>query len=211
MDIAGNLITISPYWALVLIGFLFILVFSALVLFRREGLSPQFVLESLIVIMTLVGGSWLLGYQLGPFPFLILLYAITMRSRLAIDLANMLLQRKRQDLALGMYGLALRWWPDTASRFRVLTNKGAAELYVGQVDQAIATLRGALETDPLPPFSQRYQAACRHTLGRALELQGDMDGALAEFTRASHVMPRSVYGQAARAALQRHKHALDHE
>ncbi len=211
MDVTGNLITISPYWALVLIGFLFILVFSALALFRREGLSPQFVLESLIVIMTLVGGSWLLGYQLGPIPFLILLYAITMRSRLAIDLANMLLYRKRPDLALRIYSLALRWWPDPASRFRVLTNRGAAELYLDQADQAIVTLRGALEADPLPPFSQRYEAACLYTLGRALELQGDMDGALAEFTRASQVLPRSDYGQAARDALQKHEHALDHE
>ena len=125
---------------LLLITCLFVLVFGGLGLVRREGLSLQFALEALGLTILLVGGSWLFSIPLNPFLFLALLYLITMRSRLMVDVANFLVKRRQRDLAFKLYRLSLAWWPDTASRLIVLTNMGAAELHGGQFDAAIRTL-----------------------------------------------------------------------
>jgi tetratricopeptide (TPR) repeat protein len=199
------MLSLDPYLLLILIGCLYILVFGGLGFIRREGLSIQFALESVGLTVLLVGGSWLLGTPLNPFVFLILLYVVTMRSRLVVDVANLLARRGQYDLAFRLYRLGLAWWPDAASRLIILTNRGAAELYSGQVEAAIRTLEGVLATDERPRLGLKYEAACRYNLGYAYERSGNDAKAVVQYNEAIDVLPGSLYAKAAQAALKRRK------
>lgn len=190
---------------LLLISCLFVLVFGGLGWTRREGLSLQFALEALGLTILLVGGSWLLGIPLNPFLFLALLYLITMRSRLMVDLANFLAKRRQRDVAFRLYRLSLAWWPDTASRLIVLTNMGAAELHGGQFDAAIQTLEAALAMETRARLGLKYEAACHYNLGYAYEKRGEDAKAVSQYNEAIDVFPGSVYARAAQAALERRK------
>jgi tetratricopeptide (TPR) repeat protein len=196
---------VDPVLLLLLIGSLYIVVFGGLSLVRREGLSIQFALEALALTALMVGGSWLLQIQLSPFLFLIVLYLVTMRSRLAVDVANLLVRRGNYDLAFRLYNLALAWWPDPASRLIVLTNRGAAELKSGQVETAIGTLESVLDMESRSRLGLKYEAACRYNLAYAYEQSGQDAKAVAQYNEAVDVLPGSLYSQAAQAALARRK------
>jgi tetratricopeptide (TPR) repeat protein len=198
-------LNLDPYLLLVLIASLFALLFGGLGYVRREGLSIQFALEVAGLTALLVGGSWLLGIELNPFLFLILLYVVTLRSRLTVDVANILARRKQYNLAFKLYELSLAWWPDAASRLIVLTNRGAAELYGGQVKAAIDTLEGVLEIEERPRLGLKYEAACRYNLGWAYEQNGEDAKAIAQYNEVIDLLPGSLYGQAAQAALKHRK------
>lgn len=199
------MIVIDPYLLLLLVACLFVLVFGGLGWLRREGLSIQFALEVAGLTALLVGGSWLLGIPLNPFLFLILLYLITMRSRLIVDLANLLATRERYGAAQRLYELGLAWWPDAASRVIVLVNQGAAQLRSGQVDAAIDTLEGILSSDDEPRMGLKYEAACHYNLAYAYEQKGEASKAASQYNEAIDTLPGSVYAQAAEAALKRRK------
>jgi tetratricopeptide (TPR) repeat protein len=199
------LLTVDPYVLLLLIACVFILLFGALSFIRREGLSVQFALEAGVVTALFVGGSWLIGTPANPFLFLIVLYLVTMRSRLAVDLANLAAGRGYYDMAFRLYRLALAWWPDASSRLIVLTNQGAAQLRSGQVDAAIGTLEGVLEMEKRPRLGLKYEAACRYNLAFAFEQKGEDAKAVAQYNEVIEVLPGSLYAQAAQAALKRRK------
>jgi tetratricopeptide (TPR) repeat protein len=199
------MVNLDPNLLLLLIGCLFILLFGGLSFIRREGLSAQFALEAAVLTALLVGGSWLTRIQLSPFLFLILLYLVTMRSRLTVDVANVLAERDKYDLAFRLYRLGLAWWPDASSRLIVLTNRGVAELRSGQVEEAIATLRSVLEVEERPHLGLKYEAACQYSLGLAYEKRGESAKAVQQYNEAIDTLPGSTYAQAAQAALKRRK------
>lgn len=199
------MLQVDPYLLLLLIACMFVLLFGGLGYLRREGLSIQFAIEVLALTVLLVGGSWLLNIRLNPFLFLVVLYVITMRSRLTVDLANMLARREQNELAFKLYDLSLAWWPDAASRLIVLTNKGAAELYSNQVDAAIETLQSVLKIEERPRLGLKYEAACRYNLGFAYEKKGEDAKATVQYNEVIDLLPGSVYGQAAQAAIRRRK------
>ncbi|MGD2040170.1 MAG: tetratricopeptide repeat protein [Anaerolineae bacterium] len=199
------MITIDPYLLLLLVACVFALVFGGLGYLRREGLSEQFVIEVAILTAILVGGSWLIGTPLNPFLFLFLLYVVTLRSRLIVDLANVLARRENYGLAFRLYNLGLAWWPDAASRLIVLTNKGVAQLHSGQVEQAIATLESVLAMEKRPRLGTKYEAGCRYNLAYAYELNGQDAKAVTQYNETIDLLPGSEYAQAAEAALKRRK------
>jgi tetratricopeptide (TPR) repeat protein len=199
------MVSLDPTLLLILTACLFILIFGGLSLFRREGLSVQFALEAVALTILLVGGSWLTGIRLSPFLLLIILYLVTMRSRLLVDVANMLAQRRRYDVAFRLYRLALAWWPDASSRLIVLVNQGAAELHCGQIEAAIRTFEGVLEGEKRSRLGLKYEAACYYNLGYAYERKGEDAKAAAQYNEAIDVLPGSVYAKAAQAALKRRK------
>jgi tetratricopeptide (TPR) repeat protein len=199
------MLSLDPYLLLLLIGSLYIVVFGGLALLRREGLSTQFALESVALVVIMVGGAWLLQIQLSPFVFLIVLYLVTMRCRLAVEVANLLVGRGNYNLAFRLYGFALALWPDPASRLIVLTNRGAAELRSGQTEKAIHTLEGVLEAESRPALGLKYEAACRYNLAYAYEKTSRDAEAVAQYNEAIDVLPGSLYAQAAQAALERRK------
>jgi tetratricopeptide (TPR) repeat protein len=199
------MIALDPILLLVLTTCLYILVFGGLSLLRREGLSVQFALEAIVVSIVLIGGSWLTGIRLSPFVLLILLYLVTMRSRLLVDIANMLAQRRRYDLAVRLYRWALAWWPDATSRLIVQVNWGAAELLYGHIDAAIGLFEGVLEAEKRPRLGLKYEAACHYNLGYAYEKKGEDAKAAAQYNEAIELLPGSLYAKAAQAALKRRK------
>ena len=160
-------VAMDPVLLLLLVGFLYVLVFGALSLMRREGLSARFAIESVIVIGVLVGGSVLAGVALNPLLFLVLLYLITMRSRWTVDLANLLGQRGKYRPALALYRLALAWWPDRASRLLALANRATVELRTGETPAAIATLQECLSSTYRPHMGMRCEATCLYNLAVA--------------------------------------------
>lgn len=201
LDIDPNLLNLA-------IGCLFTLVFGGLGYLRREGLSVQFALEAVGLTGVLVGGSGLLGMPIHPVFLLVILYLITMRSRLIADLANLLAKRGNYKLAFRLYRLGQAWWPDDASRLVVQANKGAAQLHSGKVEQAISTLEGVLKGEKRDRLGIKYEAACHYNLGYAYERSGRDAEAVAEYNEAIDVMPGSLYGRAAAAALRRRKGKL---
>jgi tetratricopeptide (TPR) repeat protein len=196
---------LDPNLLLLLTACLFILVFGGLSLLRREGLSLQFVGETVIVTTLCMGGAWLSGLGLSPIVLLVLLYLVTMRSRLIVDLANLLAARGRYEPAFRLYNLGLAWWPDAPSRLIVLANRGAAELHSGQVEAAIHTLEGVLGAGNRSSLGRKYEAATRYNLGYAYEQQGEDAKAVAQYNEAIDVLPGSLYAQAAQSALKRRR------
>ena len=199
------MLNLDPTLLLLLVSCLFILVFGGLGYLRREGLSIQFALEAIGLTILLVGGAWIIGAQLSPFLLLVVLYLVTMRSRLTVEVANMLAKRKQYDLAFKLYQLSLAWWPDAASKLIVLTNRGAAELYSGQIDSAIQTLEDVLRIDERPRLGLKYEAACHYNLGCAYDKKGEDAKASAQYNEAIDVLPGSLYANAAQAALKRRR------
>jgi len=198
----GNL---DPTLLLVLIACLYILVFGGMSFLRREGLSVQFALEVVALSILLIGGSWLSGIALNPILFLLILYLVTMRSRLIVDVANLLVRQGRHKAAFTLYRLGLAWWPDASSRLIVLANRGAAELYCDQVEPAIHTLESVLKEEKQPGLGLKYEAACRYNLGLAYEAHGETARAVQQFNEVIDLLPGSPYARAAQAALKRRK------
>jgi tetratricopeptide (TPR) repeat protein len=190
---------------LLLVACLFVLAFGVLGFMRREGLSVQFAVETAILTAIMAGGSWLIGRPLNPFVFLIILYLVTMRSRLVVDVANTLVHRGRKEAAFRTYDLALALRPDDAAQLVVRTNRGAALLHEGQVDDAIAALEGVLSDSQRAQLGMKYEAAAYYNLGYAYELKGEDTLSVAQYNKAMEALPGSLYARAAQSALKRRK------
>lgn len=197
------MLNLDPYLLLLLVACLFVLAFGALGFMRREGLSVQFAVETAILTAVLVGGSWLIGLPLNPFLFLVILYLVTMRSRLVVDVANALMRRGRKQAAFRLYDLALSLRPDASSRLVVLTNRGAALLLGGQVDDAISALRGVLADSQKSRLGIKYEAAAHYNLGYAYEIKGEDAQSVTQYNQAIEALPGSLYARAAQSALKR--------
>ena len=212
MAVAGrktfDMLDIDPNLLNLALGCLFILIFGGMGYLRREGLSVQFALEAVGTTCVLVGGSGLLGMPINPILLFVILYLITMRSRLIADVANLFAKRGNYRLAFRLYRLGQAWWPDDASRLVVQANLGAAPLHCGQVEDAIATFQNVLESEKRSSLGIKYEAACHYNLGYAYERSGRDAQAVAQYNEAIDVMPGSVYGKAAAAALRRRKGKL---
>ncbi len=198
-------IDLDPTLLLLLEACLFVLAFGALSFIRREGLSIQFAIETAILTAVLVGGSYVTGLTLSPFLFLIILYLVTMRSRLVVDIANMLVRRDRKETAFRLYDLALALRPDATSRLIVLTNRSVALLHSGQVDEAVAALEGVLASSQSSRLGIKYEAAVHYNLGYAYELKGEDAQSVMHYNQAIETLPGSLYARAAQAALKRRK------
>ena len=201
-------INVDPNLLLLLVGCLYILVFGGLSFLRREGLSLQFAIEAIMITALVLGLSLSANIRISPLLLLILLYLITMRSRLLVDVANLLAERGKYKAAFSIYRLGLAWWPDASSRLIVLTNRGTAELFCGQVDTAIQTLEGVLAVENRPRLGLKYEAACRYNLGQAYAKKGDRAKAVQQLNEVIDLMPGSCYAQAARATLKRWKETV---
>ncbi|MBL7065317.1 MAG: hypothetical protein ISS49_14075, partial [Anaerolineae bacterium] len=106
---------IHPSLLILLIGLLYLLGFGALSFMRRQGLSTHFAIEGLIV--TAIGATLTFAsVPIHPIFFLLVLYLVTMRVRLLVDLGNWFTSRKQHDRALALFRLALRLGPDAVSR-----------------------------------------------------------------------------------------------
>jgi len=192
---------IHPSLLILLIGLLYLLGFGALSFMRRQGLSTRFAVEGLIV--TAVGAALAFAsVPIHPILFLAVLYLVTMRARLLIDLGNALTSRKRYDQALALFRLALRLGSDPVSRQIVLINRGVTQLRMQEPEAARLTLEEAL-TDEQVRQGARYLAAGYYNLGLACRRTGREAEAIRHFNQAIDAWPNSIYARAARKALER--------
>jgi tetratricopeptide (TPR) repeat protein len=190
-----------PALLILLVGLLYLLGFGALSFMRRQGLSTRFAIEGLIV--TALGA--LLAFAsvpVHPVIFLIVIYLVTMRVRLLVDLGNWFTSRKQYDRALALFRLALQLGPDAVSHQIVLINRGVTQLRMEDPEAAYLTLGEALTEEVVQPGA-KYLAAGYYNLGLACRRTGREAEAIRRFNEAIDALPNSIYAHGARQALKR--------
>jgi tetratricopeptide (TPR) repeat protein len=160
--------------------------------------------EVLVVTALCIGVSLLTGINLNPVLFLIFLYLVVMRSRLMIDLGNLLSARGRHQQALAAYQLSLRLGPDLPVRLLALTSYGAVLVRIGSLEEAVRILEGVLDKagEGLQP---KQESACHYNLAVAYLRLGQESRAVREFNETIDLWPLSPYAQYARAALKKRR------
>lgn len=192
----------NPHWLIIGTSFAYIVIFGGLSLLRREGLSTQFALEVLGVTALVEILSILTNTPIQPLFFLILIYLLSMRVRLLVDIANMLSNRGRQRDAINLLQFSLRLFPDHISRLVALVNMGIVQLRRKNPQSAQELFEMVLsEAESKGGLGIKYEAACRYNLALSLQQQGKEAEAVRQFNETTLTFPNSIYSQAAEAAL----------
>lgn len=189
---------------LLLEGLVFVILFGGLAFLRREGLSMRFALEATIITLIVSGLTVLTGLSTHPVAFLILLYLITMRVRVLVDLGNLFAKRSQFENADRIYQMVLRLWPDETSRLIVQVNQGAALIQKGNLDAAIGLLNLAIEQTNSGYLGVKYESAAYYNLGIAYQRKQMNAQAVIAFNRVLDTWPASEYARSAAIALERH-------
>ena len=135
----------NPYLLIALVGLIYIVVFGGLSVIRREGLSTQFAFEVLGITAMVAVGGLLTRTRVNAVLFLILVYLLSMRARLLVDLANLLSARGRQRDAITLLQWAIRLYPDRSTRLIILVNMGIVQLRRQNPESAQALFELVLE------------------------------------------------------------------
>jgi len=192
-----------PSLLILLVGLLYLLGFGALSFMRRQGLSTRFAVEGSII--TAIGTALVLAsVPVHPILFLLVIYLVTMRVRLLVDLGNWLTSRGRYEQALALYRLALRLGPDGVGRQIALINRGVTQLRMQEPEAARLTLEEALADEKVRPGA-KYLAAGYYNLGLACRRTGREAEAIRHFNEAIDALPTSIYAHGARQALKEHQ------
>jgi len=187
-------------------GLLFTALFGGLSWLRREGLSIQFAIEALLLTLIAGGLTALTSVLISPVLFLIILYLVTMRVRLLVDMGTLMAQRGQFKQADGLYALAMRLWPDSAGRLIVQVNQGVLRLQQGANDPAIAIFKDALQKAGQGYLGLKYEAATHYNLAVAYRRKGLDAQATIEFNAVLDTWPVSEYARRAKAALEQGRH-----
>jgi len=190
-----------PALMIPLIGLLYLLGFGALSFMRRQGLSTRFAIEGLIVA-ALGAALAFASVPVHPVAFLIVIYLVTMRVRLLVDLGNWFTSRKQYARALALFRLALQLGPDAVSHQIVLINRGVTQLRMEDPEAAYLTLGEALTEEVVRPGA-KYLGAGYYNLGLACRRTGREAEAVRRFNEAIDALPNSIYAHGARQALKR--------
>lgn len=189
-----------PSLLILIVGLLYILGFGALSFMRRQGLSTRFAVEALIITALFAALSYAAAALANPILFLIILYLVTMRVRLLVDLGNALTSRGRCGQALALYRFALRLGPDAISRQIALINRGVTQLRMQEPEAAYITLKEVLADEKMRPGA-KYLSAGYYNLGLACRRTGREPEAIHHFNEAIDALPTSIYAHGARQAL----------
>jgi len=197
----------NPHMLLALEALLFALAFGLLSWLRGEGLQGRFAWEVVAFTAVSLGLSWVARVTIHPVLFLVLIYLLTMRARLLVDLANAFSARRRNLQALALLGLAARLASDPIARTMVRVNTAVVWVRQKRLDEAIALLNEALADLPQGRGSPKYEAACRYNLGLAYLRLGQDGSAVQQFNQVIELLPNSLYARGAEAALQERRRA----
>jgi len=190
---------------LLLEGFSFVVLFGVVSLLKREGLSRRFAVEGGIFTILLSGLSALTSIQTHPVLFLVLIYLLTMRVRVLVDLGNVFARRAQFELADKLYDLAARLWPDTTNRLILEVNQGTSLLQQQKLDEAIAIFNGVLEQAGHGYLGVKYEAATYYNLGVAYLRKNKDASASIAFNAVIDTWPASMYAHRAEVALEKHR------
>ena len=191
---------------LLLEGLLYVVFFGALSLFRREGLSVPFAIEATVITAAAAGLTAFTPLTVNPIVMLVIVYLVTMRVRLLVDLGTLFAQRGQFEQAGRIFQLALRLRPDHPGRLIVEVNQGAACLQRNALDEAITILKGVLEKANLGYLGVKYESAAHYNLGVAYRRKNMEAQAVTEFNAVLDTWPASVYARRAEIALAQRRH-----
>jgi tetratricopeptide (TPR) repeat protein len=187
-------------------GFSYIVLFGAVSLLKREGLSIRYAIEGGIFTLIVSGLTALTGIQTHPVLFLILIYILTMRVRILVDLGNIFAKRGHFERADKLYNLADKLWPDATNRLILQVNLGTSLLQQKKLDEAIAIFDDVLKQAEHGYLGVKYEAATHYNLGVAY-LRKNMDArASIAFNATVDTWPVSEYARRAEVALQKQRH-----
>lgn len=186
---------------ILLIGLIYVVVFGGLSILRREGLSNRFAIEAVVVTLLFAGLAFLFPQSINPIVFLIVLYLVTMRVRLLVDLAIFFARRRRFSMADRLYTLAGNLWPDSTGKMIVAINKGVMEISRNNLDKAILIIRNVLAVKENGHLGIKHEAAAHYNLGVAYLKKEMKNQADMEFRTVLEIWPASVYARRAEAAL----------
>jgi len=196
----------NPHLLIFAIGIFYTLIFGALSLLRREGLSTQFAIEGSVITVMVIGIALLTNTVVDPLPFLIFIYLITMRGRLLVDIANALSSRGRQRDAIKLLQLAMRLMPDRSTRMVIQVNMGIVQLLRKNPASAQGIFEEVLkEMDASGGLGIKYEAACRYNLGQAFMQQSKEVEAVRQFNETSIIYPTSIYARSAERILEQRR------
>jgi len=189
-----------------LIGLLYIVVFGGMALLRREGLSVRFAVESVCITAIFVILVVLTPVQIHPTVFLLLLYVVTLRVRLIVDLANYFARRGKYAQAERIYSFASHLWPDQTSRLILMVNQATLLLQENKLNESITLFTDVLSLENHGSLGVKYEAAAHFNLGIAYLRQNNGSKATIEFNSTIDTWPASLYAQRAQQALERQHH-----
>jgi tetratricopeptide (TPR) repeat protein len=188
-----------------LIGLLYIVVFGGMSLLRREGLSIRFAVESVCITAIVVILVVLTPFQIHPVLFLLLLYVITLRVRIVVDLANVFARRGNYAQAERIYSLASHLWPDQTSDLIIKVNHAILLLQKNQINESISMFTEILSQANQGYLGVKYEAAAHFNLGVAYLRNNNNSMATIEFNAVLDTWPASLYARRAQEALERQR------
>jgi hypothetical protein len=188
---------------ILLIGLAYVVLFGGVALLRREGLSLRFAIESAVITVVVSGVTALTSAPVDPILFLILLYLITMRVRILVDLGVMLARQGKTALAGKLYAFASRLWPDTASGLILKVNQATLLLQEAKFDESIAMFTDILQEADRGFLGVKYEAGSHYNLGVAYLRKNETGRATVEFNAVIDTWPASLYAHRAQQALDR--------
>ena len=186
-----------------LIGLLYIVVFGVMALLRREGLSIRFAVEAVVLTAIVVILVWLTRIQIHPVLFLLLLYVITLRVRILVDLANVFARRGNFVQAERIYDLASHVGPDQTSDLIIKVNHAIMFLQKNQLNESISIFTEVLSQANQEYLGVKYEAAAHFNLGVAHLRNNNASMATVEFNAVLDTWPASLYARRAQEALER--------
>lgn len=193
----------SAPFILLLVGFLFTVFFGGLTFIRREGLSIRFAIESVAITLLFSALGFFFKADIEPVLFLLIIYLLTMRIRILIDLANLLSKRKSFNLSSKIYAFTTRLWPDRTNALIIEVNKGTSVLQHGKLDEAITIFKNVLAQTEQGYLGIKYETATHYNLGVAYHRKQLSSLAIQEFDAVIEIWPGSIYARAAAAALEK--------
>jgi hypothetical protein len=192
----------SPYF-LILVDFLYIVLFGGLALMRREGLSIRFALEAIGVLAIFLIYGFATGTTPSPVLFLLVVYLVTMRVRLTVDIGIFFARRRNFELAEKIYAFAEHLGPDATNQFIITLNRGVTFIHKGDPDSAIGVFSKVLAKKEEGFLGVKHEAAAHYNLGVAYLKKNLASQASAEFHAVLDTWPTSEYARRAEAALQK--------
>ncbi len=187
------------------VGLAYVLLVGGLGLFRREGLSMRFAIEAVCITGLISLLAALTGFPINPVLFLILLYLLTMRVRILVDLANIFARQGKSSPAGRLYELAWRLWPDATGVLIMKVNQATLFLQENKLDESIAMFSDVLQQADQGYLGVKYEAATHFNLGVAYQRKNLPGKATAEFNAVIDTWPASLYAHRAQEALDRQR------
>ncbi|MCX7038422.1 MAG: tetratricopeptide repeat protein [Spirochaetes bacterium] len=191
------------YLILVLTGVLFAGVFNVLSYLRREGISRRFLLEAAAITILFGLLGLVFGIDLHPIAFLAILYVLTLRVRLLVDLGSAMARRGNLTVADKAFSIARRLWLDPAGALMVRLNQGACELQRKRPEDAIPIFQGVLREAETVRLGIKYRSACHYNLGIAFWQKNMVQEAERELEAVVDLWPASTMARKAEKALER--------